>query len=1152
MLTGRPGARSPTRGPGTAPASPGPQWRSNFTQGNNLYQNMKIHLEKNLEEERQKLLQEQRICRSRARKYCIESNRRRKAFEEKRKKEEEKEHQIREQILQQRKQKLEEVTEKFQRAHIPPSQRRRTVYQKPIPRLEEALEQIQGFSLKQESNFSSSSRPTINWKTIDSAVASAVTRIEPMYQKHLSSRINCDREIQENSKINWAIGQEENFQHNLEETQHLLEEFHLNNVQDLHEEVNQLTNSETLSSIDSLEAGDHEDIYSTLSKALSSTTQQNSVSHNSQSPQPTNQVYFDAGELHLSKTQHINNWLINLGDQNTQTASPFPEFINKHNEHFNNPKLRSFALNRIGERSTDMSDNTVAVTHSPCTFSQDKKAEKTSETFSVWKVDSLSSKMLKRERPLVAESPTFRFSKTWTTLSPTTREIVQSSEHEKCPELTQPNRTTSVPASNIPMATPVVLPSSQWTNYKSTYSNIHSGSSSQKNNMHLEEICPIQCTDGLDSLKDIKDEKIKNFGSNNQALPFLFPDALSASFMCNNPDQMSVKDKNEKTVGTTPSLSNNSDLVGQPKKSKHNNHERNGVKLLKSILKKESKYENDYFKALIINRGFNLGNQTVATIRDSVELTKVKGKGSEIQKGIKKLRWFDEIGQIEKEDGEKPLKTGLASAQASSQTTYVQTKVSATSNINVHACAINSASYENHKDILGVMKYENPKDNSLTITKNAATQMSETDNVPLDSFVPSGKSFAKQAWITSKKEEGKFPVQNNDSKTQKTIPHSGIIKIIRRSRASKVQSVIASKNKKGTVIRPQTANEARKTQGKLIAPHPPHKPITNNRINKTVKDSQCQQVMPTKSQSSTVNSRNLGSRYVFPTENIFSHISQESNPSLWNTNSSDLVTPMPPLPSYRSSECQTSAKINHSVKGTQMIAQQDGSLNCAQRSPLYEENSHSLKPIEEKIGIQWKGEHSALGQNEKAADSTSARRKINFESNENKPRTLLEQRRQLSNSIRQKCLEQPQNIIHPMQLSSSESVQSLSGISHAQEVSESTAQFLMAENLVKSSIPEDKILTLMKPMQPYKPTLPLHKTQRLNIGALCFEEQKIIESLNHLNQRLHYVQEAICKNPSIKSILQIASPLNSQPWTTSLSIGRSISTEVQSQMQRKY
>ncbi|XP_044524383.1 centrosomal protein of 126 kDa [Gracilinanus agilis] len=1140
MLTGRPGAKSPVRGPGTVPVSPGPQRRSHLLQGNNFYQNMKIHLEKNLEEERQKLLQEQRICRSRARKYSIESNRRRKAFEEKRKKEEEKEHQIREQILQQRKQKLEEVTEKFQRAHIPP-QRKKTVTQKTVPRLEEALEQIQRFSLKPEFNYSSSNRPTMNWKNIDSAVASVVTRIEPMYQRHLSSRVNwsnCDREMQENSKINLTVAQEDNFQHNLEETQQLLEELNLNNIRDLHEEVNQLTNSETLSSIDSLEAGDHEEIYSALGKATSSATQQNFVSHSSESPQPTNQVNFDAGELHLSKTQHINNWLINLGDQNIQTASPFPDFINKHNEHFNNPKLKSFAFNKVAERSTDASDNTVAFIHSPCTFAQDKKAEKTSETCSIWKVDSQFSRISKREKPLITESPTFKFNKNWTTSSSTIKEIIQSSEHEKYPELTQSNKTTSVLASNLPMATPLILPSSQWTNYKSTFNSIHSPSSLQKNNMHLEEICPIQCTDGIDSLKDIKDEKIKNFGNNYQALPFLFPDALNSPYMFNNSDQMAVKDKNEKAIGTT--LSTNSELVGQPKKSKHTNHEKNGVKLLKSILKKESKYENDCFKALIINRGFNLGNQTAAAIRDSVELTKGKGKSSEMQKSIKKLRWFDEIGQIEKEGGENSLKTGLISPQASSQANnYVQTKVSTTSNVSA-PWAINSSCYEN------------PKDNPL-IKKSTATQMPETENLCFDAFVPSGKSFAKQAWMISKKEEGKFPVYNSDSKTQKTIPRSGIIKLIRRTRAPKVQSGIASKSKKSNDIRPQSTHEANKiipTQGKLNAPHPPYKTVTNNRINKTVKDSQCQSVMPTKSQSSSINSRNLGSRYVLPTENIFVNLSQENSPSLWNSNSSEFLTQMPSLPSYRTSDCQTSAKINHNMKGTQMIAQQDCS-SIFTRSPLYEENSHSLKPIEEKIGIQWKGEHSALGQNEKTADSTSIRRKMNLESNENKPKTLLEQRRQLSNSIRQKPFEQPQSIIHPLQLSTSEPVQSLSGISHAEEVSESTAQFLMTENLVKSSLPEDKILTAMKPM-PYKSTLPLHKTQRLNIGALSFEEQKILESLNHLNQRLHYVQEAIYKNPSIKSILQIASPLNSQPWTTSLSIGHSISTEVQSQIQRKY
>lgn len=169
MLAGRPGACSAAAGLGTessdtrvrAPLSPrlcGGRRRPD------AYLDMKIHLEKNLEEERQILLQQQKICRNRARKYFVESNRRKKAFEEKRKEQEEREYQIREQILQQRKQKFEEVTEKFQRAHIPLSQRRRAVFQKSVPPLEEALKQIQESTLKSEANLLSSHRPIINWR----------------------------------------------------------------------------------------------------------------------------------------------------------------------------------------------------------------------------------------------------------------------------------------------------------------------------------------------------------------------------------------------------------------------------------------------------------------------------------------------------------------------------------------------------------------------------------------------------------------------------------------------------------------------------------------------------------------------------------------------------------------------------------------------------------------------------------------------------------------------------------------------------------------------------------------------------------------------------------------------------------------------------
>lgn len=60
----------------------------------------------------------------------------------------------------------------------------------------------------------------------------------------------------------------------------------------------------------------------------------------------------------------------------------------------------------------------------------------------------------------------------------------------------------------------------------------------------------------------------------------------------------------------------------------------------------------------------------------------------------------------------------------------------------------------------------------------------------------------------------------------------------------------------------------------------------------------------------------------------------------------------------------------------------------------------------------------------------------------------------------------------------------------------------MAENLVKSSVTEDDILFVMSNKQLQKPNLALNKTQQLDICALSAEEQKILQSLNRLNERL--------------------------------------------------
>nr|XP_008541929.1 PREDICTED: uncharacterized protein KIAA1377 homolog [Equus przewalskii] len=1086
MLAGRPGVQSAVAGLGTessdtrdrAPLSPR---LSGGRHRPGAYLDMKSHLEKNLEEERQILLQQQKICRNRARRYFVESNRRKKAFEEKRKEQEEREHQIREQILQQRKQKFEEVTEKFQRAHIPLSQRRRAVFQKPVPPLEEALKQIQESNLKSEVILPSSHRSTINWRAINNALLSSLSKNDQKHQKHLLSKINCDKEMKENSRANLTANKDV-FQLKLEETQKLLEDQHLSSLQNFCDEVNQITNSETLSSVDSLEAGEHEEIYLTLNKEPSTSVQQNSSFLKSANLQSTDLSCFDEDKLSFSKTQHINNWLTNLDDPNTQIVTSCSDIFSKPNalpscECFNSKEQTPSALSRAVERATDTANNSVAFVYSPPTFVQDKKSEKTSETSTLRTTDS-SSEAFKRERPLVTDSPTFKFSKAWTTPHSLTQEMATFSDEKKYSEITQEKRTTSIPTSFVPVATPLVLPS-----------NRQSARPLPNSSIQIKEIDPVQCSDKLGELKDVKDEKIKYFNCNKEELP-LFSNDLQAAYIPHNSDS---KDKKQEIAETPTSLSNmisNCDLVAQHKKKKYDIHERNGVKFLKSILKKESKYEHDCFKTLVINQGFELGSQKAAAIRDSIELTKEKGKGAEIPKTIKKLRWFDETGDAEKNaEDNHSLKNRTGISQQWSQPFHAQNESGTANNIiSVPACAVNSADRKK------------PKDDSSS-ENVAALGGPGRDYVPLNCFIPSDYNIAEQAWPASKQEESKSPVYSGDSKTQKANPQRGGAKVVRRTRSAKVQSAFIYTNRKGTVIPPQSASKANtflQAQGRLIVPHPPPKSPSNIRSHKNIQASQCQSVRSENSQN-IITHNYLNSKPVLPTEDKVNQWNQESSLPLSRV-CSDLDTVMPSLP-YCSSECQTLAKVNHS-NGTHMVAQQDGTLHYTQRCPVYEESHHSvtLRTTKEESVPLWKRQCNILGQNEKAADSTVIRRKRTVE---NKQRNLLEQKRENSGSVGQKNSEQMNNFGQSVQLSSSEPKKTTRGTSNIEEVSDSTSEFLMAENLVKASVPEDEILTVMNSKQLQKPNLALNKTQRFNICALSAEEQKILQSLNRLNERLH-------------------------------------------------
>ncbi|XP_069572413.1 centrosomal protein of 126 kDa [Brachyistius frenatus] len=126
------------------------------------HSDLRLGADGGLEKERQLLVEEQKLCKTRALKFSSETNRRRKALDERRKRWDMQEQRLRENILQQRRLQVQDATERFQRAHIPPSQRRRQSFRRNVTNIQDALNQIQGTYTRQSSLLSSNSNVSRN------------------------------------------------------------------------------------------------------------------------------------------------------------------------------------------------------------------------------------------------------------------------------------------------------------------------------------------------------------------------------------------------------------------------------------------------------------------------------------------------------------------------------------------------------------------------------------------------------------------------------------------------------------------------------------------------------------------------------------------------------------------------------------------------------------------------------------------------------------------------------------------------------------------------------------------------------------------------------------------------------------------------------
>ncbi|XP_029898571.1 centrosomal protein of 126 kDa [Aquila chrysaetos chrysaetos] len=1133
-----------------------------------------FHFEWDLEEERRALKEDQKICRSRAQKYLVETNRRRRAFEERQKQEEEKEQRFREQVLQQRKIKLQEATDKFQRAHLPFSQHKQIVQTKAAFQLEEALEQIKGSVLTP--GLSLPSRNRTNFGTTDDTSSSSAPRKGSFHQKQISAMVGWDKTIQESSRMN-VDSNRLLFQKNVKEIQQLLEKQHLSNLENFHQDVKKTDDSESLSSLDSLEAGEQNGNYTTLSES-SLTTQCDCALYNPEKSQTRNNGLLYTAQS-TSKNTHLNNCLRKVDSQYYHNL-PIHDILAKNNvltsaEHVNSSEEESSASHRSEKKPAEFSTSgkQESSVSNAFRFLQNIKEERSKPSSG-------------RASTLATGHPVLNPSKAWASPDSIPGERVQDLMQDQSFKMTPQKRTISMQTSSQPIATSVILFPNQGcsTGIPSTADTL------PKDKNIITEF--LKNTSG--KMTETKEGNIKCIDDINPGSS-LFQGIPNASVLCDVKKQNDKEEEKGNMVETMSLVSDTEFSSGTPAQHKtltNNILERKRAKLFRSILKKDSKYVPSHFKAVVMNHGISFGTRPMSSIRDSLELAKIKKKSAENEKYNRKLRWCDQINQIIIENNEKDYGKNTSEI-SSAQLQYVQTTNNAPkTNSSIVAQPSNPMFIKNHQE------------NSHISKPNVNTEESNKECMPLNIFMSTGSFPAEKAWMLSKEEESKPPVCSNNSKVNEGNQLKNKAKITGRTTSVTAQSSFMPKKRTGTIIQPQSAAEANKTRkapGKLLAPHPPSAPLPGNRSGKNAASPGCQPLPPSALQATATSRNDLNERHVVLADRVLNRNGTENSESI--TCRSDLATAIS-TPGCSTAKYEPWAKNTCSVNSIQTSVCQNHPATCTERRPVNAENGLHLHhiPAAGKTSTSWQGAHTARAPKDLAigaiqhhvshynnshiakwqpfkanvshvtTDGSSqmtsfksasrinelcsfpangiapvTRQKQVFDNHENKHRGFSEHRRQSIASKRWKPTHHAQNSLCTVQLSPVQSafdpVQNMNNTYKSDEVSESTVQFLMAEKLASTPIAEDEILAAMESVQPDRQPLLLHRAPRPGMSTLSVEEQKIFQSLDRLDQRLQNVQEAITRNPSAASVLQITTPLSIQQCISSPLVSTTIASQ---------
>ncbi|NXS18263.1 CE126 protein, partial [Mystacornis crossleyi] len=900
-------------------------------------------------------------------------------------------------------------------------------------------------------------------------------------------------------------------------------------LQNFHQEVKETDDSESLTSLDSLEVGEQNG-NCTIPSESSFTTQCDCALYDPGKCQTRN-----SGLLHTdrstSKNAHLNNCLRNVDLQHYHNT-PIHGLLAKHNvltpvEHVNPSEEESSASCTSGKIPAEFST------------SGKQKSSVSNAFIFLPNIEDRSKRSPGAASTTATGHPVFNSNRAWDSPDSTPGERVRDLMQDQSFKMTPLERTKSMQASSQPIATSVILFPNQGCS-----TGIPSTADTLPKDKNISTGFLKKTSGKMTETKEINIKCMNNIISKTS----LFQAIPNVSVLLEAKQQNNKEEGKGNTIETMSLLSDaefNSDTPAQDKILKNNILERKRAKLFTSILKKDSKYEPSHFKAVVTDHVISFGTQLMSSIRDSLELAKTKKKSAENEKYNRKLRWCDQIDQIIIENNEKCYEKSISEI-SSSLLQCVQTANNAPRSIlNIVAQPSNPMFIKNHQE------------NSHISKPNVNTERSNKEYPSQNIFTSTGSFPAKKAWMVSKDEASKPPIGSSNSKIKEGSQLKNKAKIIRRATSVRIQSCFMPKKRRGTVIQLPSGAEANKTQkapGKLLAPHPPSTPLPGNRSVENTASPGCQSLPPPSLQATAASSSDFNDRHVVLANQVLNRNSAEKSEN--TAGCAGLATAIS-TPDCNTAKHEPWAKNTCSVNNVQASTCQDHSATCTERRPVNTENGLHLHhiPAAGKTSTFCHGAHSAQAPKDSATgkshvsgtmycynnlhitkwqpfkanmshvtiDGSSqmtslkyvsriscvvpvTRQNQVFDNCKNEHQAFSECRRQRVVSKRRKPAHHAQNSLGAVQLcpvqSAFDPVQKMKNIYKSEEVSESTAQFLVAEKLASTTISEGEILAAMDHVEPASQPSLVSRAPCQGRSALSVEEQKIFQSLDRLNQKL--------------------------------------------------